>query len=598
LRWLGEARARRRGDEVNGAAGTVDGQVQEQVRALWRRRWLVAATFAAGTLAALLVALLTPPVYQSSATILIEQQEIPQDFVRSTITSFADQRIQVISQRVMTTQNLVGIIERNDLYPDERRTEPREVVVQRMREDVRMKMISADVIDPRSGSPVRATIAFSLSYRNANSELAYKVASELTSLYLNENLSARAKQTQQALTFLEDEGNRLSAQIASLEKQIADFKQRHADRLPTLGQINLSGVDRTELEIRDLGTRLSLLDQQETLIRAQLAQISPTSPLYTDGGGRVLTPSDRLKALKSQIAGLRARYGPDHPDVIATQLQIDGLEKQASADADANEIARRLDDARTRLAEARTKYSDEHPDVRRLSGVVATLERTLAESPKVPRTVTDTPDNPAYIQVKAQLDTLLLERAQLQKSRDELRARLADFERRVAESPDVERQLVALTRDYETAYRKYQDVRAKQLEAQASQNLETERKGERFTLIEPPMPSEAPVSPRRGLILVLGTFLSALLGLGVGVVTNQLDSRVRGPGDLLRVLEVPPLAQLPVMLTAEDLARARRRLRWSIGGAVGSVVGVALFVHLLWRPLDVVLLQIIRRFGA
>lgn len=583
---------------MNQSAGAIDGQVQEHVRGLWRRRWLVAGTFAAGTTLALLVALLTPPVYQSSATILIEQQEIPQDFVRSTITSFADQRIQVISQRVMTTQNLVGIIERNDLYADERKDEPREVVVQRMREDVRMKMISADVIDPRSGSPVRATIAFSLSYRNANSELAYKVASELTSLYLNENLSARAKQTQQALTFLEDEGNRLSAQIASLEKQIADFKQRHADRLPMLGQANLAGVDRTELEIRDLGTRLSLLDQQETLIRAQLAQISPTSPLFSDGGGRVLTPADRLKMLKSQIAALRARYGPDHPDVIATQLQIDGLEKSASADADTNEIARRLDDTRTRLAEARAKYSEEHPDVRRLAGVVAMLEQTLAQSPKVSRTVTEAPDNPVYIQVKAQLDTLQLEREQLQTSREALRARLADFERRVAESPEIERQLVALTRDYETAFRKYQDVRAKQLEAQASQNLETERKGERFTLIEPPMPSEAPVSPKRGLILVLGTLLSALLGLALGFVANQLDSRVRGAGDLLRVLDVPPLAQLPVMLTADDLARARRRLQWSVAGAVGSIVGIALLVHLLWRPLDVVWLQIVRRFGA
>jgi uncharacterized protein involved in exopolysaccharide biosynthesis len=581
-------------------AGTTGGSDPlEHARALWRRRWLVLGTFAGGSFVALLFAVLTPPVYQSSATILIEQQEIPQDFVRSTITSFADQRIQVISQRVMTSQNLVGIIERNDLYAAERKSEPRELIVERMRDDVKMRMISANVIDPRSGSPVQATIAFALSYRNSNPELAYKVASELTSLYLNENLSARAKQTQQALTFLADEGKRLEGEIVALERKIAEFKGRNQGQLPQLAQLNLSGVERSDAELREASSRLALLDQQELLLRAQLAQISPTAPVFSDTGQRVLSPEDRLKALRSSLAALTARYGEQHPDVVSTRMQIASLEKQTDVGADQNDLVRRLDDAKTRLAAARARYSADHPDVRTLEALVGSLEQAMAESPKVPRSGGEVakPDNPVYIQVRSQLETLQLERQKLEAEKAYLRSRLDDFERRVALSPETERQLLSLTRDYETAFRKYQEVRAKQLEAQASLNLETERKGERFTLIEPPLPSEAPISPRRGMIFGLGIFLSLLLGIAAGVLVNLLDGRIRGPGDLTKLLDVPPLAQIPAIVTPADRARARATVRWSSAGAGFTVLAAAVLIHLLWRPLDLVWLLLLRRLG-
>src|SRR6516165_5458123 len=127
--------------------------MREKLRGYWRRRHLF--LIVAGTLSALTIALalLWPPTYRTGATILIEQQEIPQELVRSAITSFADQRVQVISQRVMTTQNLMTLIDRYNLYPDIRDSKPREVLLQRMRSDIGMHMISADVIDPRSGRP-------------------------------------------------------------------------------------------------------------------------------------------------------------------------------------------------------------------------------------------------------------------------------------------------------------------------------------------------------------------------------------------------------------------------------------------------------------
>ena len=136
----------------------------ERLRSLWRMRktlWIAAAS---GLLITLLLAIFLPSIFRSQATILIEQQEIPQELVRSSITSFADERIQRISQRVMTGQNLLKIIDQYDLYPERRHKDPREVLLKRMRDDIEMKTITADVIDPRNGHPTQATIAFSVAY--------------------------------------------------------------------------------------------------------------------------------------------------------------------------------------------------------------------------------------------------------------------------------------------------------------------------------------------------------------------------------------------------------------------------------------------------
>src|SRR3984957_16333835 len=249
-------------------------ELREKIRGYWRRRPTFVLTASACLLLAVALALFLPPTYRSSATIFIQQQEIPQELVRSAITSFADQRVQVISQRVMTTQNLMSLIERYNLYPDLRESKPREVLLQRMRNDIALKMISADVIDPRSGSPTQAAIAFSVSYQNRSPDLALKVANELTTLYLNENLTSRTQMAEQTTAFFADEAAKQQARIIALDKQLADYKQKHQDRLPELAQLNVQISDRTELELRDAENRIATIDSQQVMLRAQLAQLN------------------------------------------------------------------------------------------------------------------------------------------------------------------------------------------------------------------------------------------------------------------------------------------------------------------------------------
>jgi capsule polysaccharide export protein KpsE/RkpR len=388
--------------------------------------------------------------------------------------------------------------------------------------------------------------------------------------------------------------------VLLLDQRLADFKEKHRNDLPELAQLNLQTMERTELELKDAQTKLDALDSERVLLEAQLAQINPTTQVFSDTGQRVMGPEDRLKSLKSQLAGYKARYAPGHPDIVSTEREVQGLEKEVRSDDDSGDRLRQLSEARAQLARAREKYSAEHPDVMRLQRSVESLEAAVVTEEATGKRRTSAPhaDNPVYIQVKGQLDALSVDRDSAVKRHDDLRNKLEDYERRMARSPEVERKYREMARDLESAQLQYQEILAKQTEAHVSENLETERKGEKFTMIEPPQVPEEPISPNRALIVFLGLFLSVALGVGAAAVHESFDASVRGAGDIRQLLQVPALASIPLIVTREDRARRQRLRRFSWVGAVGVLMLVAVTVHLWVRPLDVVWLSVLRRFGV
>jgi len=525
-----------------------------QWRAVRRRAWPMAITAGALLLATALTAFFWPATYRSTGTILIEQQEIPEDFVRAAISSYADQRVQTISQRVMTSSNLLDIISKYNLYAEERRSKPREAIVADMRDDIKLEMISADVMDPRQGRATKATIAFAVSFRHHSPQVAAAVANELTSLYLRENLETRRQQAEGTADFLSGEATRIGAQVTELEQKLADFKSRNANSLPEYAQLNVQLAARAQDDLRDVDARLRALDQQIVFYASQLAQINPTSTLYGDTGQRVLGEKDQLKVLQTQYAAAAALYSDTHPDVIRLKQQIDGLEKELGTQSSFRDTQRELDQARADLAALSQTRTAEHPDVLRLTRKVAQLEAQLKSAPQTPATPVrnEAPDNPAYIQIQANLEAARTDRASLFAQHEQLRARLTDLEARSAATPMIERDYDALASDLESARKKHLEVQQKQMEAQLASNLETERKGERFTMIEPPVEPQKPVSPNRPLILALGTLLAIGGAFGLMVLLESLDTRIRGRDDLITLLSVPPLAVIPWV----DLAKS------------------------------------------
>jgi hypothetical protein len=191
-----------------------------------------------------------------------------------------------------------------------------------------------------------------------------------------------------------------------------------------------------------------------------------------------------------------------------------------------------------------------------------------------------------------------VERVSSVQKRDELHAKFEQYERRMAATPEVEREYRTLARDLESAQFKYQEILSKQTEAQVAQNLETERKGERFTLIEPPQPPEKPISPNRKIILLAGLLASIALGIAAVLTHEAFDASVRGPGDIRQLLNVPALAVIPVIVTAADRDRRRRFRRYTLGGGLTAILIAAVAVHFLVKPLDVLWLSLLSRFGV
>ncbi|KAJ8135644.1 hypothetical protein OY671_011143, partial [Metschnikowia pulcherrima] len=156
------------------------------------------------------------------------------------------------------------------------------------------KMISADVIDPRSGHPTSATIAFEVSYVSSSPDSAAKVANESTTLYLNENSNNRTQTARDASQFSQQEGDRLNQHIGDLEAELAKFKDKHAQQLPESTQSNSQMMDHTEQESRTQEARKASSEQQRVFLEAQLAMLKPNSTVYSDTGERIVSSSDRL----------------------------------------------------------------------------------------------------------------------------------------------------------------------------------------------------------------------------------------------------------------------------------------------------------------
>ncbi|MBI5617988.1 MAG: lipopolysaccharide biosynthesis protein [Gammaproteobacteria bacterium] len=544
-----------------------------------------------------------PAIYKSRAVILIEQKEVPEDLVRSLVTSFADQRIQTISQRVLTNTNLSAIVERFGLYQDLRANQPMELVLQAMRDDISVTPISADVVDPRSGKASSATIAFELSYQNKSADLSQRVANELVSLFLNENLKERTKTATETVGFLTTESERLRKVVIDLEGKLATFKEKNVNQLPELQTVNLELMNATQREISDVNSRIENARQQQIYLEGQLALQKPGTILTSDTGERILSSRDRLRVLQSQFVSLSSKYGANHPDVVAMKKEIDSLRSETSKGQGKSALAMKLDGLEADLAAAKQKYAETHPDIKRLTREIAAVKAQIAAGGDsgaggTPIAVADdVPDNPAYIELSARLRSAQGDVHALEQQRADLKTRLADFQARFAATPLVEKEYKGLMRDYETAQQKYHEVQAKKQEAELATNLESEQKGERFEMVEPPVTPEQPAKPNRLLIGLLGVVLSFGGGIGVGAVAETLDTRVYGRTGILRLVGVAPLAVIPTIETEMSIRERRRRRLYVAGLLLLMIAAGLLAIHLLVSPLDVLLFRVLRVAG-
>ena len=551
-----------------------------------RRALLMVIVSALVALVTLPLVFALPPVYRSTAKILVEDQDIPRDLVRSTITSFAEERIQVISQRLMTIGTLLPIVEKYDLYARERRYVSTEEILDRMRNDIRIETVSTE----RGGGQAAATIAFKLSYSNAAPDKAQKVASELVSLYLNENVRARTQRAGETTEFLSEEAARVGKDISELEAKLATFKRENAGRLPELLQFNMQLRDRAESELDEIVRRIQMLEDRKIYLASQLTVLRESTPVPA-AGDLTLDPEERLRALRNRYASAASIYSATHPDVVRMRREIDALEK--STGSKGQEVdAERLEEARDELKRLSGRYAPNHPDVVRQRKLVASLEaaQSGAKSPSSKKS-----SSGSYISLAVQIESATQEVQALRARRTEVRNRLATYNANLRDTPGVEQTYRDLVRDHENATTKYNELRAKQMEARVALALEKDRKAERFSLIEPPQYPEKPAEPNRKKLLAMAVIGSVGGGVGAGVLAESLNHSVTGPRALGALLDVPVMGVVPRVTNEMQRARRRRWLLIAAAGLVLALIAALIVTHFFIMPLDTLGYVLLRR---
>ncbi|MFV1983339.1 MAG: GumC family protein [Thiohalomonadales bacterium] len=504
---------------------------------IFKRRVLVmVAVFVPVFLLGLTFAIILPAVYRSTGVILIESQKISKSIISSSITGFASERIAVIKQRVMTRENLLAIMEKYNLF-QANETRVTSELIDNLRKRIEIEMLTNPVANRRQRN--NSTVAFSISFEDRYAELAYGVTNELVTLFLEENIKSRVELASETTRFLSQEAKRLKVNLEKMESLVAAYKQEHANSLP-----------------ENLGLKTGILQRTE-----------------------------------SMLAELNRDYKSTENELQRLELEKSGLGIVGST----------LTQLKSEYRQAQISYKDTHPTIRALKRKIEILEKEKAENDLA--IINGTAGNGVlYNNDQAlQLDSLILSTKErlgsLDAQRIPMRKKIAEYEKQIIKTPQVELGLSSLLRDHGSAKLKYEEIQAKQLSAQIAENLEGENKSERFTLIEPPLLADKPIRPNRLKIIFMGLVLAFGAAGGLAFLLEMLNQRIRGRGALAAATGFSPLVEIPYITTSDELLmRKNLIMKSSITIAVLFVLSLFI-VHFTYMDLGLLFIQIVPDLG-
>lgn len=531
-----------------------------------RRKKSFLFTFLAIFLLGFAIALILPPIYRSEATILIQDQQIPEDYVRPTNRDFAEERIEKINQQVLNRPKLLNIIKQFNLYPSLQQKKTPTEIVRKMKKDISLELINAEKRTKKGGRLYTMTVAFRLSYEAKDPETAQKVADNLANLYLEMDVKSREQLASVTTDFLKDELERIKIEMSHQEKEISVFEKKHSRELPSDKGYNIQAISRLERELDQIDMKLRLLNEKKIHLAAQLTNVDPLTPIVIEGEGIATNPNQRLKELNLQLVKLQSVYSEKHPDIKKIKREIRELESQVQISDDSIDKIKRLKQKETELAELTATHGSEHPDVKALRKEVDQLSldvnNLITEKAKM-QVAQEKPDNPVYINLQAQIKSINLEIKALEEDKESVFKEIDEYQNRIGNVPQVEQKLKELNRNYQSLQDKYAEISGKLMAAQVAQEMQDKEKGQRFSITSPAYLPLKPTKPKRMVIVLIG-FLAAL-GLSYGFVTlkDSLDHGIRTPHQIKELTGTPVLSSIPYIVTGQEKNMVRiKRFVW------------------------------------
>ena len=476
---------------------------------------------------------IVPPRYQSTTLILVEHPTMPKDYVTPNVDDDVQDRLQSITQQILSRTRLLRIIDQSDLYADSQRSADHKV--DRMRKDIAIELVR----DARN-----EITAFNVSYSSRDPHLAQKVTSELTNLFINENLEVRQQQSEDTTKFLESQLEASRRTLSEQEDKIRRFKAQHPGELPAQVGSNLQILAGLQAQLQTEQDALNTAKQQRVYLESLVHQYrsmqdAPRSGANTPVG--LPAVNSELDRLRTQLADLGSHYTDRHPDVRKLKQQIADTEKM-----------------RDRILASLKAKDNAQTD----PSASATVESSDASSP--------------MFQLQGQVQSNRVEIANRERGVSDLKARVLEYQSRLNQEPMREQQLSDLTRGYDQSKANYDELLKKKNESAMATSMELLQQGERFRVIDPPSLPAKPDFPNRLKFCGIGLGFGLALGLLIAAAFEMTDDRIYAEKELQKLLPVAVLAEIPSVEAAADVKAERRRL-W-LGWATAALVAATILV--------------------
>jgi polysaccharide biosynthesis transport protein len=478
------------------------------IRDIWhRRRWIGILAFAAVLACGVSAALSLPNLYRSSTKVLVDHQEISETFVRQSVTAELETRIQTIYQQVTSRERLTDLITRLGLYPEERRREPLETVVDRMRRDINLQLQGLEA------NGRNATVAFTVSYNGRDPRQVATVANTLAGYFVEENALGRKRQAARTAEFLNEQVAQLKTELDQHDTRTGDYIRRHNSDLPQQLGANESALARLSGLLQRNGDLQTRQVERRERIQKEIADVT-TGAAMAD---LRLAESD-LSKLKGELAAMKNRYSDRYPEVAKLSAEVASREAQLTA---------------ARAAAAKNASSGPKP---------ADSAAALAD-------------------VDAQMKALKAEETTL-------RSAIGSYESRVASTPNRAMELERLARGYDTARERYQALFKAYEDAKVAASLEQGQGAEEFRVLDPAVPPRDPIAPNRVWLLLIGIVGALVAAVAAIVVVEKLDNSFHAPDDVTSFIKVPIVATIPRVFTAAATRRLRLRRALATSAAI------------------------------
>jgi polysaccharide chain length determinant protein (PEP-CTERM system associated) len=463
-------------------------------RSLRRHWWIPLMTMLLLGLAGIAAVLILPKKYTSTTMVLVEQPTVPVEYVKPVVNDDLNHRLASMKEQVLSRSRLQPIIEKLNLYPEQRGRAHMEEL-----EDTLRKAVEVELMQPMPGSVNRQPPGFQISVTFANPQVAQQICTDITSMFIEQNSKRREQQAVDTTQFLSQQLDQAKAKLDEQDAQLAQFKRQYLGSLPEEEQTNLSILTGMNTQLEAVIQALSRAQQDKAFNEAMLTQQETTWKQTLSGNQNPETQEQQLTQLQAQLSDLLARYTPEHPDVLKVKSQIEELKKKQAQEPAPKSTA---------------------------------VQAPLHEPPQMQQ-----------LRAKIKQDDLGI--AELAKRQGQIQEQIRLIQGRVQASPMVEQQFKEITRNYQTALELYNDLLKKRDSSTMATSLEHQQESETFRILDPPSLPNSPSSPNRLALIGGGMGVGLALGFGVLYLLAMLDKAMYTERDVETCLKLPVLTTVP-----------------------------------------------------